>query len=98
MAPDPIQFAAAVVRRRWAPAILDALSERPCRYLDLHRQLATVSQKVLTEHLRALERSGVLTRTSSADSPKVLYWLTPHGAELHELIGQLRNWGAALNR
>ena len=89
---DSIRAAIDILRRRWAPAIIEALSEHSCRYLELQRRIPRLSQKVLTEHLRALERAGVVDRAFSADHARVVYSLTSRGKELRAVIAALREW------
>lgn len=63
------------------------------RYSELARLLAYVSQKMLTQTLRALERDGLLTRTVTPTVPvTVTYELTDLGLSLHHLTRGLRQW------
>jgi DNA-binding HxlR family transcriptional regulator len=63
------------------------------RFSELARQLAGVSQKMLTQTLRALERDGLLTRTVTPTVPvTVTYELTDLGLSLHHLTRELRYW------
>lgn len=63
------------------------------RYSELARLLAGVSQKMLTQTLRALERDGLLTRTVTPTVPvTVTYELTDLGLSLHHLTRGLRQW------
>ncbi|WP_130797389.1 winged helix-turn-helix transcriptional regulator [Streptomyces otsuchiensis] len=63
------------------------------RYSELARRLAGVSQKMLTQTLRALERDGLLTRTVTPTVPvTVTYELTDLGLSLHHLTLGLRAW------
>ena len=48
---------------KWVTLVLCALEDRPQRYSQLARTIAGVSQKMLTQTLRSLERDGMLTRT-----------------------------------
>lgn len=65
----------------------------PLRYSELARLLAGVSQKMLTQTLRSLERDGLLTRTVTPTVPvTVTYELTELGSSLHEVARGLRNW------
>ncbi|GGV70225.1 transcriptional regulator [Streptomyces griseoloalbus] len=90
---------------KWVVLILCALggdaSGRPgaspapkaMRYSELARLLAGVSQKMLTQTLRALERDGLLTRTVTPTVPvTVTYELTDLGLSLHHLTRGLRQW------
>ncbi len=55
---------------------------------------AEISQKVLAETLRDLEREGLVTRTVVAQMPAhVEYKLSPHGESVREIIGAMRAWG-----
>jgi len=66
---------------------------RELRYSELSRQLVGVSQKMLTQTLRALERDGLLTRTVTPTVPvTVTYALTDLGESLHHLTRGLRRW------
>jgi DNA-binding HxlR family transcriptional regulator len=66
---------------------------RPMRYSELHRQLAGVSQKMLTQTLRSLERDGLVTRTATPTVPvTVTYELTDLGLSLHQLMRELKTW------
>ncbi len=63
------------------------------RYSELSRQLAGVSQKMLTQTLRSLERDGLVTRTVTPSVPvTVTYELTDLGSSLYRLTRGLRAW------
>jgi DNA-binding HxlR family transcriptional regulator len=65
----------------------------PKRYSEISRQLAGVSQKMLTQTLRNLERDGLVTRTVTPSVPaRVDYELTPLGQSLARVLGQLKTW------
>jgi DNA-binding HxlR family transcriptional regulator len=66
---------------------------RAMRYSELSRLLAGVSQKMLTQTLRSLERDGLLTRTVTPTVPvTVSYELTGLGLSLHDMTRGLRYW------
>jgi len=66
------------------------------RYSELSRRLAGVSQKMLTQTLRSLERDGMLTRTVTPTVPiTVTYELTDLGSSLHHLMRRLKDWAEA---
>ena len=66
---------------------------RPLRYSELNRILVGVSQKMLTQTLRALERDGLITRTVTPTVPvTVTYELTDLGVSLHQTVRGLRAW------
>ncbi|MFI5931808.1 winged helix-turn-helix transcriptional regulator [Actinoplanes sp. NPDC051494] len=66
---------------------------RPMRYSELSRMLAGVSQKMLTQTLRSLERDGLITRTATPTVPvTVTYELTELGMSLQQLVRGLKMW------
>jgi len=66
---------------------------RAMRYSELARLLAGVSQKMLTQTLRSLERDGLVTRTVTPTVPvTVSYELTELGLSLHEMMRGLKSW------
>jgi DNA-binding HxlR family transcriptional regulator len=79
---------------KWVALILAALEEpRALRYSELSRRLAGVSQKMLTQTLRSLERDGLLTRTVTPTVPvTVTYELTDLGASLQAVMHGLKGW------
>lgn len=94
-----VERAAAVLCRRWKPAILWLLASGCRRYTQLAARLPGISPKVLTQHLRDLERDGLLTRAVATEGRKrVDYELTPLGRELHGLLGELERWGRVYRR
>jgi DNA-binding HxlR family transcriptional regulator len=75
------------------PAADHADGPRPMRYSELSRQLAGISQKMLTQTLRSLERDGLVTRTATPTVPvTVTYELTDLGRSLHQLVRSLKGW------
>ena len=66
---------------------------RSMRYSELSRQLAGVSQKMLTQTLRSLERDGLITRTATPTVPvTVTYELTDLGRSLHQTVRGIKSW------
>ncbi|MFC7585887.1 winged helix-turn-helix transcriptional regulator [Nonomuraea antimicrobica] len=69
---------------------------RSMRYSELARRLAGVSQKMLTQTLRSLERDGLVTRTVTPTVPvTVTYELTALGLSLHHVILGVKVWAEA---
>jgi DNA-binding HxlR family transcriptional regulator len=78
---------------RWTGLVLLALSQDPMRFNQIRRHIEGVSQKMLTQTLRGLERDGLITRTVYPTVPvTVEYELTPLGKSLFEAIAVLRTW------
>jgi len=78
---------------KWVSLILTALATGPQRYSDLNRIIAGVSQKMLTQTLRSLERDGLISRTVTPTVPvRVDYALTPLGATLLPVMAGIKGW------
>jgi len=78
---------------KWVALVVKSLVDGPKRYSEVSHRLAGVSQKMLTQTLRSLERDGVLTRTVTPSVPvRVDYELTPLGESLAGVLGQLKLW------
>lgn len=90
---------------KWVALILAALGRdgpdhnvepQVMRYSELSRRLAGVSQKMLTQTLRSLERDGLVTRTVTPSVPvTVTYELTDLGLSLHRLTYGIKVWAEA---
>ncbi|MER5275197.1 helix-turn-helix domain-containing protein [Streptomyces sp. NPDC002809] len=81
------------ISNKWVSLIVNALADGPQRYSDLARTLASVSQKMLTQSLRALERDGLVTRTVTPSVPvRVDYALTPLGRSLVPVMQTIKAW------
>ena len=78
---------------KWVSLVLVALADGPQRYSDLGRTIAGVSQKMLTQTLRRLERDGLLEREVTPMVPvRVDYRLTPLGKSLLGVMRQIKHW------
>lgn len=78
---------------KWVTLVLTALADAPRRYSELSRTIAGVSQKMLTQTLRLLERDGLVTRTITASVPvRVDYQLTPLGRTLLPVVRAIKDW------
>lgn len=81
------------VTGKWRMIILLALEDEPKRFGDLKRCIGDVTQSVLTENLRGLQRDGYLTRSVNPGPPvAVSYELTSMGNSLVELLKPLVFW------
>ncbi|MFE2374834.1 winged helix-turn-helix transcriptional regulator [Streptomyces sp. NPDC059398] len=79
---------------KWAVLVLGELGrEGACRFTRLRQRLAGVSEKMLTQTLRTLERDGLVLRTVYAQvPPRVEYELTDLGQTLREPLKALTQW------
>ena len=90
----PVEAALDVMGGKWKPVILWYLSQGDHRFGELRRAIPRVSEKVLIEQLRQLEKSGVVARDVKATvPPEVTYSLTEHGQTLKRAITSLSEWG-----
>jgi len=91
----PTEFALTVLGGKWKTIIIAYLSERPCHYGELRQLLPGLSDKVLTERLQDLQRSGLITRGKSVMSKsRRSYVLTARGATLRPILTDLYRWGS----
>jgi DNA-binding HxlR family transcriptional regulator len=78
---------------KWAVLILDLLRGGPVRFNQIRRTIKGISQKVLSQTLKKLERDGLITRSVFATVPvTVEYALTPLGRTLTDTIAALAHW------
>jgi len=83
-----------VVGGKWKPLVLWALATQPRRFGALRRELPGVSEKVLTQQLRELERDGIVHRAVHDQAPpRVEYSLTELGVSLERALAPLGEWG-----
>jgi len=72
---------------RWSLLVLYALERQTLRFQELRRTVDGISQKMLTQTLRALERDGLVHREAQpTNPPRVDYELTPLGREVAERL------------
>ncbi|MFF4772060.1 winged helix-turn-helix transcriptional regulator [Microtetraspora fusca] len=78
---------------KWVVLLLSALADGPLRYSDLARIVGGVSQKMLTQTLRVMERDGLVSRRVTPSVPvRVDYGLTPLGWTLMPLMYAVKEW------
>lgn len=91
---NPVELALEVIGGKWKMPILWRLKDRTWRYNELRRDLKEVSHKMLTQQLRELEATGLITRTVyPVVPPHVDYNITPLGLTALPAIETLRAWG-----
>jgi DNA-binding HxlR family transcriptional regulator len=93
LASCPSRRLLATLSDKWVTLVVCALGERDHRYSELSARLAGVSQKMLTQTLRSLERDGLVDRSVTASvPPRVDYSLTDLGRSLLEPIQHIKAW------
>lgn len=83
-----------LIGSKWKLLILRNLMARPWRFNELRRDLEGISQKVLTDSLRALEEDEIITRTVYPEvPPRVEYALSPLGESMRPILDAMEEWG-----
>jgi DNA-binding HxlR family transcriptional regulator len=84
---------------KWTVLIISTLSTGPLRYSDLQASITGISQRMLTQTLKHLERDGLVTRTAYAEvPPRVEYELTDLGRSLMDAVMTMAGWAATHHR
>ena len=91
-----VQFAIALIQGKWKIGILFILQRGPARLSQLRRTFPSASKKMLTQHLREMERDGLIIRTDlSGRLRHVEYSLSDsRGVAVLQLINVLTEWGS----
>src|SRR4030066_210911 len=91
---NPVELSLDVIGGKWKMPIIWRLKDGSKRYGELRRSLPKVSHKMLTQQLRELEESEIITRKVYPEvPPKVEYSLTLLGKSVIPVIDMLREWG-----
>jgi DNA-binding HxlR family transcriptional regulator len=91
----PVRQVLSKVTGKWQVLLVLALEDGTLRFGELKRTVGDITQRVLTENLRSLERDGYLTRDVDPGPPvAVRYTLTDLGEELLPLLKALTVWAA----
>ncbi|MBI9049683.1 MAG: helix-turn-helix transcriptional regulator [Anaerolineaceae bacterium] len=85
-----------IIANKWTALVIGQLADGPRRFSVLKRGIDGISQKMLTQTLRELERNGIVSRTIYAEvPPRVEYALTPLGQSLKKPMDAIRDWSEA---
>ena len=91
----PVATTVQLIGNKWKLLIIRNLHMRPWRFNELQKNLEGISQKVLTDSLRALETDGLVTRTVYAEvPPRVEYALSELGETMRPILDAMEQWGA----
>ena len=89
----PIGDTLGIIAGRWKPEILWHLKDEVMRFNQLKRAIGNVSQKMLTQQLRELQRDGLVIRTQYEEiPPRVEYCLTELANSLKPLFDSIVDW------
>lgn len=95
----PVETTLTLIGDKWKVLILRDLMDGTKRFGELKKSIGSVSQKVLTAQLRAMEESGLVTRKVYAEvPPRVEYTLTETGYSLQPILEAMQSWGEAYKR
>ena len=90
----PVEAALDMIGGKWKAVILFRLFESTKRFNELRRLHPNITQRMLTNQLRELERDGLVHREVYPQvPPKVEYSLTPDGRTLKPVLLALKRWG-----
>lgn len=90
----PSRAVLAMIGEKWVTLVVGALDQRVLRFGELKRICQGVSQKMLTQTLRKLEKDGLVSRTSYSDEMvlRVEYQLTELGQSLVPVVNSVKDW------
>ena len=90
----PVETTLTLIGNKWKVLIIRDLLQGTKRFGELKKSIGSVSQKVLTSQLRAMEEDGLIHREVYAEvPPRVEYSLTELGWSLKPILDAMVNWG-----
>lgn len=92
----PVRDLISQIGGKWSILLLEALAQRPYRFGELRRMVPDISQRMLTQTLRDLQRDGYVGReVFPTKPPSVEYRMTDLGRSLYVPLAPLLNWAEA---
>jgi DNA-binding HxlR family transcriptional regulator len=92
----PVRDVMQQINGKWSTLLVEALSQRAYRFGELKRAVPDISQRMLTQTLRELQRDGYIEReVFPTKPPSVEYRMTELGRSLYQPLSQLLNWAEA---
>jgi DNA-binding HxlR family transcriptional regulator len=90
----PVATTVQLIGSKWKLLILRNLLQRPWRFNEIKKSLPGISQKVLTDSLRSMEKDNIITRTVYPEvPPRVEYALSDVGETMRPIINAMATWG-----
>lgn len=90
----PVATTVGLIGNKWKLLILRDVLDGPKRFGQLRKSLDGISQKVLTDNLRSMEKDRLLNRKVFAEvPPRVEYSLSDIGETMRPIIKQMEEWG-----
>lgn len=91
----PVATTVQLIGNKWKLLIIRNLLVRPWRFNELQKSLEGISQKVLTDSLRSMEKDGLITRTVYPEvPPRVEYALSELGESMRPILDSMEQWGS----
>ena len=87
--PCPVATTLMLIGNKWKIFIIQQLMDRPFRFSELRRAIPGISEKVLTDNLRAMEKDGIITRTVFPEVPP----RTEYALSERPIIESMATWG-----
>lgn len=92
----PLERVVEMIDGKWKVLILWHLRNGRLRFSELQRKIPRITQKMLTQQLRELEKNHLIERIVYPEvPPRVEYILTDHGESLMPLLIMINDWGHA---
>ena len=91
---ERVETVMGIIGAKWKPGIIYALvMDGTLRFTELRKRIPRVTQRMLTQQLRDLERHGLITRVHHPEiPPRVEYSVTPLGRSLHPIFKSVCDW------
>lgn len=90
----PVATTVSLISNKWKLLILRDLMRGSLRFGALQKSIGNISQKVLTDNLKKMEKDGLVIRTVYPEvPPRVEYRLSPLGSSLRPILEQMEKWG-----
>ena len=92
--PCPVATTLMLIGNKWKIFIIQQLMDRPFRFSELRRAIPGISEKVLTDNLRTMEKDGIITRAVFPEvPPRTEYALSELGDTMRPIIESMATWG-----
>lgn len=91
---NPVNLTLKVIGGKWKPLILWYLHQKTLRFNELKKHMTGVTQKMLTQELKEMEKDGLVKRkVYPVIPPKVEYSVTAYGRTLLPILKAMDMWG-----
>lgn len=91
----PVATTLMLIGNKWKVFIIQRLIERTWRFNELQKDITGISQRVLTDNLREMEKDGIIVRKVYAEVPvRVEYSLSELGESMRPIINSMYEWGS----